>query len=401
MPTIGKLSSRADTMPASPIRRLAPFAIKARAAGKKVYGLNIGQPDIPTPPEILDRLKTWQEGNIPYGPSQGTPEFLETLQNYYRRVGLNLDIEDLFVTTGGSEAIMFVLGMIADPGDEIIVFEPYYTNYSGFSAMLGIRPVPVTTPAEQGYHLPDTALIESRIGPRTRAIMICSPNNPTGTVYTDDELETLGNLCRKHDLYLVADEVYREFTYDGAQHRSALTLEGLEKQTIVVDSLSKRISVCGLRIGNIVTRNRELMAAILRCGQARLCPPTLGQHLGCGMNDVPASYMTDVISEYEKRRNLVYEALSSMPGVSLEKPEGAFYVCARFPVKSADRFAEFMLSDFEHNGETVMLAPAEGFYATPGLGTDEARIAYVLSCADLAAAMESLRHGLIAFNAMR
>ena len=401
MPIIGNLSNRAKTMPASPIRRLAPFAVTARAAGKKVYGLNIGQPDIPTPPQILDRLKTWQEGNIAYGPSQGTPEFLETLQNYYRKAGLNLDIEDLFVTTGGSEAILFVLGMIADPGDEIIVFEPYYTNYSGFSAMLGIKPVPVTTPADQGYHLPDTSCIESKIGPRTRAIMICSPNNPTGTVYNDDELETLGNLCRKHGLYLVADEVYREFTYDGARHRSALTLDGLEEQVVVVDSLSKRISVCGLRIGNIVTRNRELMAAILRCGQARLCPPTLGQHLGVGMDDVPASYMEGVITEYEKRRNLVYEALSSMPGVTLEKPEGAFYVCARFPVSSADRFAEFMLSDFDHNGETVMLAPAKGFYATPGLGNDEARIAYVLSLADLTRAMEALGHGLSAFRARR
>ncbi len=354
------LSGRAGTIPASPIRRLAPYAVKARAAGKKVFGLNIGQPDIPTPPEILDRLHTWEGTNIPYGPSQGTPEFLETLEGYYRNLGLDVSVDDLFVTTGGSEAILFVLGMLADPGDEILVFEPYYTNYSGFSALLGIRPVPVTTPGDRGYHLPEPGRIEAKIGPRTRAIMICSPNNPTGTVYTDREMETLGELCRKHDLYLVADEVYREFTYDGRKHRSALTLEGLEDRVIVVDSLSKRVSVCGLRIGNIVTRNRELMAAILRSGQARLCPPTLGQHLGIGLRDVPSAYMDGVIAEYRQRRDLVYEALSSMPGVSVQKPEGAFYVCASFPVKSADRFAGVLLFDFSSQGKSVMLAPGAG-----------------------------------------
>ena len=284
--------------------------------------------------------------------------------------------------------------MICDPGDEILVFEPYYTNYSGFSAMLGVVPVPVTTPADQGYHLPDRSVIESKIGDRTRAIMLCSPNNPTGTVYTDEELELLADIARKHDLYLVADEVYREFTYDGLKHRSTLTLPGMEERTIVVDSLSKRISVCGLRIGNIVCRNQELMAAVMKAGQARLCPPTLGQHLGAGLTDVPASYMTGVIAEYEGRRDLVFDALSAMPGVSLRKPEGAFYVCARFPVDDADRFAQFMLESFDADGETVMMAPAEGFYATPGLGRDEARIAYVLNKGDLTSAMNALAEGL-------
>ncbi len=397
MPTTRKLSSRAADLPASPIRRLAPFAVKARAAGRKVYGLNIGQPDIPTPPEILGRLKTYSDPNIPYGPSQGTPEFLETLQSYYGSCGLKVGIEDLFVTTGGSEAILFVLGVIADPGDEVLVFEPYYTNYSGFAALLGVVPVPVTTPAEKGYHLPDRAVIESKIGDRTRAIMLCSPNNPTGTVYTDREMELLADICRKHDLFLVADEVYREFTYDGLTHRSALTLPGMDERTIVVDSLSKRISVCGLRIGNVVCRNKELMAAILKAGQARLCPPTLGQHLGAGLMDVPASYMTEVISEYEGRRDLVFDALSAMAGVSLEKPEGAFYVCARFPVDDADRFAQYMLEEFHHNGETVMMAPAEGFYATPGQGREEARIAYVLNRNDLTAAMQALAVGLSSY----
>jgi aspartate aminotransferase len=260
--------------------------------------------------------------------------------------------------------------------------------------MLGVVPVPVTTPADQGYHLPDRSVIEEKISDRTRAIMLCSPNNPTGTVYTDGELELLADLCKKHDLYLVADEVYREFTYDGLTHRSALTLPGMEDRTIVVDSLSKRISVCGLRVGNIVCRNRELMAAILKAGQARLCPPTLGQHLGAGLMDVPASYMEEVIGEYENRRNLVFDALSAMPGAGLRKPEGAFYVCARFPVDNADRFAQFMLEEFDLNGETVMMAPAEGFYATPGLGRDEARIAYVLNRDDLTSAMKALAEGL-------
>ncbi len=397
MPTTLKLSRRAADLPASPIRRLAPFAVTARAAGKKVYGLNIGQPDIPTPPAILDRLKTYGEANIPYGPSQGTPEFLETLMAYYRAAGIDVGVEELFVTTGGSEAILFVLGLIADQGDEVLVFEPYYTNYSGFAAMLGVRPVPVTTPADEGYHLPDRSVIEEKIGERTRAIMLCSPNNPTGTVYTDQEMELLADICRRHDLFLVADEVYREFTYDGLQHRSALTLPGMEDRTIVVDSLSKRISVCGLRIGNIVCRNRELMAAILKAGQARLCPPTLGQHLCAGLQDVPASDMKEVIAEYEKRRDLVYDALSAMPGVGLRKPEGAFYVCARFPVDDANRFAQYMLEEFDLDGETVMMAPAEGFYATPGLGRDEARIAYVLNRDDLTAAMKALREGLKAY----
>jgi aspartate aminotransferase len=398
MPTTRKLSQRAHALPASPIRRLAPFAVAARAAGKKVYGLNIGQPDIPTPAQVLDRLKTFDEANIPYGPSQGTPEFLETLESYYRGAGIQVGVEDLFVTTGGSEAILFVLGIIADPGDEVVVFEPYYTNYSGFAAMIGVRPVPVTTPADQGYHLPDRKAIEEKIGPRTRAIMLCSPNNPTGTVYTDTEMELLADICRKHDLFLVADEVYREFTYDGLKHRSALTLPGMEDQTVVVDSMSKRISVCGLRIGNIVCRNRELMASILKAGQARLCPPTLGQHLCTGLNDVPASYMEEVIGEYQSRRDLVYDALSGMPGVSLQKPEGAFYVCARFPVDDADRFAQYMLEEFDLDGETVMMAPAEGFYATPGLGRDEARIAYVLNRDDLASAMNALGEGLKAYG---
>ncbi|MDX1388341.1 MAG: pyridoxal phosphate-dependent aminotransferase [Acidobacteriota bacterium] len=391
------LSERAARMPASPIRRLAPLVVAAEKAGKHVYGLNIGQPDIATPAEILARLATWKDANIPYGPSQGLPEFVEALRAYYEGVGLDLAHEEIFVTTGGSEALLFVIGMIADPGDEILVFEPFYTNYSGFSAMLGVRLVPVTTHAADGYHLPDVSALEEKVTSRTRAIIICSPNNPTGTVYHDDELERLAELCRRRGLYLIADEVYREFTYDGRSHRSVLTLDGLDDRAVVVDSLSKRVSLCGIRIGCIVTRNRDLMAAVLRCGQARLCPPTLGQYISAALGDVPASYIGNVIAEYEKRRDVVYDALSPVEGVTLRKPEGAFYLCPKLPIDDGQRFAEFLLEEFSIDGETVMIAPADGFYATPGLGRDEVRIAYVLEEEKLRKSMNILTAAMKAY----
>lgn len=397
MATNPELSRRAHDMPASPIRRLAPLATTARERGNRVFGLNIGQPDIPTPREVLDRLKTFDETNVAYGPSEGLPGFLDVLHDYYRDAGIPLERGEIFVTTGGSEAILFVLGVIADHGDEVLVFEPFYTNYSGFSNLLGVRTVPVTSRGEDGYHLPSRAEIEARITDRTRAILICSPNNPTGTVYTDEELETLASICRDRGLYLVADEVYREFTYDGRKHRSTLTLDGLDDRVVVVDSLSKRISVCGLRVGCIVSRNRALMDAVMRCGQARLCPPTVAQYIAIGMGDVPSSYMEGVIGEYEKRRNVTFDALTAMPGVSLRRPEGAFYVCAGLPVDDASSFAEFLLRDFALDGDTVMIAPADGFYATPGLGTREARLAYVLNESDLTRAMEVFAAALAAY----
>lgn len=401
MPSTIRLAHRAETMPASPIRRLAPFAAEARAAGKRVFGLNIGQPDIPTPEAVLDRLRGFDDLNVAYGPSEGLPEFLDALHGYYAGVGLPMERGEIFVTTGGSEAILFVLGMIADPGDEVLVFEPFYTNYNGFSALLGVRTVPVTTRAEDGYHLPCREEIEARITDRTRAILLCSPNNPTGTVYGDDELRMLVEISRDRDLFLVADEVYREFAYDGRRHRSVLSFPELGDHGIVVDSLSKRLSVCGIRVGSIVSRNRELMAAVLRCGQARLCPPTLGQYAATAMAEVPASYMEGVIAEYEKRRDVVFEALTAIDGVTLRKPEGAFYVCARLPVDDADRFAEFLLREFDLEGDTVMIAPAGGFYATPGLGADEARLAYVLNRDDLRRAMRAFAAALDAYPGRR
>ncbi len=393
------LSHRAAAMPASPIRRLAPFAVAARAAGKTVYALNIGQPDIATPPEILARLAQYREPYVPYGPSQGLPEFVEALRTYYGRLGVALDPGDIFVTTAGSEAILFTVGILCDAGDEILVFEPFYTNYNGFTSMLGVTPRPVATRAEDGYHLPSRAAIEAAIGPRTKAILICSPNNPTGTVYRDDEIDMLADICRARGLYLIADEVYREFVYDGATHRSVLQLTGLEEHVIVVDSVSKRYSLCGARIGNIVSRNRAFMDAVMRFGQARLCPPTIEQFACTALTEVPASYTADVMREYQHRRDVVYEALSAVPGVTVRCPEGAFYICAKLPVDDANAFAEFLLRDFALDGETVMVAPLDGFYATPGLGRDEVRLAYVLEEAKLRRAMAAFVAGLAAYKA--
>ena len=392
-----RLSERALEMPASPIRRLAPLARAATSAGIRIHHLNIGQPDIAAPREILDRLRSFDQPLVAYGPSEGLPEFVEAIRRYHARLGIELAPEEIFVTTGGSEALLFVLAAVADDGDEVLVFEPFYTNYAGFARLVGVRIVPVTTRAEDGYHLPPAAAIEACLTPRTRAIVLCSPNNPTGTVYGEPELERVADLCRRRGLYLVADEVYREFTYDGTTHRSALTLEGLERQVIVTDSLSKRVSLCGARVGWIATRNRELLGAVLRFGQARLCPPTLAQHIGAGFADVPERYMRDVVAEYERRRNLVFEALAALPGVTVRRPEGAFYLCARLPVDDAQAFAEFLLRDFSLDGETTMIAPADGFYATPGLGRSEARFAYVLDRERLGRAMRIVEAAISAY----
>lgn len=392
-----RLARRAEAQPASPIRRLAPFAAEARQLGRHVFQLNIGQPDIPAPREVLERLAAFDQPNVAYGPSEGLPEFLEAIRDYYAGWGLPYRLEELFATTGGSEALLFTLAAIADHGDDVLVFEPFYTNYSGFASMVGVYTRPVTTFAEDGYHLPSLATIEACIGPKTRAILLCSPNNPTGTVYTDEELEGIGELCRKHGLYLVADEVYREFTYDGARHRSAATLDGLEQQIILTDSLSKRVSLCGARVGWIASKNTAFMDAVLRFGQARLCPPTLGQYVGAVFNRIGGDYMNSVVSEYERRRNLVFAALDEIPGVLVKRPEGAFYLCAKLPIDDAQKFAEFLLRDFSIDDETVMLAPADGFYATAGAGLTEVRIAYVLNATELARAMNVIRAALEAY----
>ncbi len=388
-------------MPASPIRRLAPLAAEARRRGLVLHPLNIGQPDLPTPPQILDRLREFQEPNLAYGPSQGLPEFIETLRCYHSRIGLDVGQEEIFVTTGGSEALLFILAAIADHGDEVLVFEPFYTNYSGFAHMIGVNAVPVTTRADDGYRLPAPEEIERRIGPRTRAILLCSPNNPTGTVYTVTELEALAEICRRRDLFLVADEVYREFVYDSNRHVSAWALDGIADRVIIADSLSKRVSMCGARIGWILTRNQMVLSALLRFGQARLCPPTLGQYLGTALESVPAAYIQGVVNEYQKRRDLVFDSLAAIPRITVRRPEGAFYLCPRLPIDDTQRFAEFLLSDFSIDGESVIVAPADGFYATPGLGRDEVRLAYVIDRSRLSRAMRILVEGLAAYERTR
>ncbi len=393
------LSRRAAAVPPSPIRRLAPLAAAARRAGKTVHALNIGQPDSPTPQPILERLQRFAQPNIAYGPSEGLPEFREVLRRYYAGLGLEVGADEIFVTTGASEALLFVFAALADPGDEILVFEPFYTNYAGFAAIVGARLVAVTTRPEDGYHLPGREAIEARLTSRTRAILLCSPNNPTGTVYTEEELERVAAICKARGLFLISDEVYREFTYDGRHHRSALTLDAIAPQIVVVDSLSKRVSLCGARVGCVVTRNRELLDALLRCGQARLCPPTLGQLLGCGVEEVPPEVTAGMIAEFQARRDLVYQRLSALEGTLLQKPEGAFYVCPRLPIDDGQRFAEFLLRDFEHEGETVMVAPADGFYATANLGRHEVRLAYVIGGSQLERALEVLVAGLEAYRA--
>jgi aspartate aminotransferase len=391
-----RLSQRAHAMPASPIRRLAPLAAQAQRAGKTVFGLNIGQPDIATPRAILDRLRGFDGAYVPYGPSQGTPEFLEALRSYYAGIGLDVAIEDLFVTTAGSEALLFTIAALCDPGDDVLVFEPFYTNYRGFGTLLGVDVRAVTTRSEDGYHLPPRAAIEARIGPRTRALLIGSPGNPTGVVYTDAELERLAAICRDRGITLISDEVYREFVYQGGLARSVLTL-GPGNRAVVVDSASKRYSLCGARIGNLVTKNHDLLAAVLRFGQARLCPPMLGQYACTALTEVPASYFREVNAEYRRRRDTVVTALGAMPGVAAPVPEGAFYVCARLPVDDANAFAEFLVRDFALDGETVLVAPADGFYATSGLGKDEIRIAYVLEVPKLERAMRCLAAALAAY----
>jgi aspartate aminotransferase len=393
------ISERARLMPASPIRKLAPLADDARRRGIHVYHLNIGQPDIPTPEPMRRRLL-----NVPeifaYTPSGGTPEYLAALEAYYARQGFSLGSSELLATTGGSEALLFAFMACADQGAEAIVVEPFYTNYTSYARMAGVDLVPLTARAEDGFHLPPRAAWEQAITPKTRMVVLCNPNNPTGTVYTQEELDLVAGLCKEHDLFLIADEVYREFVYDGKKAISALSLPGVEDRVIVVDSLSKRYSACGLRLGCLATRNPEVHAACLRMAQARLSPPGLAQLAALGTTEVGPEYTEGVITEYQRRRDVLFQGLSSIPGVFLKQPEGAFYFVARLPIDDGEEFARFLLQDFNLEGATVMVAPAQGFYATPGLGKDEVRIAYVLKEADLEASVRILRAALAAYGAL-
>ncbi len=388
------LSDRGRQMPSSPIRRLVPFADQAVEQGKHVYYLNIGQPDIHTPDSFMNPIKNLDMPVLAYGPSAGLTSLRKKMVEYYRRFDIHIDYEDLLITTGGSEAIIFALMAICDPGDEVIIPEPFYTNYNGFAIEAGVNIVPITSSIENDFQLPPIESIAEKIGPRTRAIMICNPNNPTGYVYSQTELETLKEIILEHDLFLLTDEVYREFVYDGASHISVMHLDGIEDRTIMLDSVSKRYSACGARIGMIVSKNRDVINAALKFGMARLCPPTIEQIGTEAGIDTPQSYFDEVIHEYTERRDVMVKLLRQMPGVVAPNPKGAFYLVVKLPVDDADAFARWMLTDFDVNNETVMVAPANGFYSTPGLGQDEVRIAYVLNVHDIKKAMHILAEAL-------
>jgi aspartate aminotransferase len=394
------ISERGRTMPASPIRKLMPLADEAKRRGVKVYHLNIGQPDLETPPAMRARLAQ-APSVLAYTPSAGTPECLETLRGYYRRQGLALEADQIVVTTGGSEAILFALTACAGEGDEALVVEPFYTNYLAFATMAGVRLVPLRARGEDGFHLPPIEAWRAALTPRTRLVLLCNPNNPTGTVYRRDELEAVAAFCREHGLFLVADEVYREFVYDGRTTTSVLALPGCEESAVVVDSLSKRYSACGIRLGCLATRNRDVYGAALRMAQGRLSPPGLAQLVALGASELGPDYAKGVVREYQGRRDVLFEGLSRIPGVYLRKPEGAFYFVARLPVEDGEEFASWLLTEYAYEGATVMVAPAQGFYATPGLGRDEVRIAYVLKKEDLEASVRVLTHAIPTYQAVQ
>lgn len=389
-----KLSQRANDVQASPIRKLMPYANAAKRKGIKVYHLNIGQPDIETPSIMMDAYHQFSEKVLGYGPSQGLDEYRQGLATYYQKRGLTVEADDVIVTVAGSEAIVFAFYVTCNVGDEIIVPEPLYTNYNGFATMAGIKIVPLTTYAENGFALPAKEEFARLITPRTKAIMLCNPGNPTGTVYTREELQGIVALAKEHNLFIISDEVYREFIYDGLHHTSIMEFPEITDRAIIVDSVSKRYSACGARIGCIVSRNKELMAAVLKFAQARLCPPTIDQYASNACLQLGDDYFTGIINEYAKRRDLVYEELQKNPDIICTKPGGAFYILPKLPVKDAEKFIIWLLNDYEIDGETIMAAPAEGFYATPGMGKNELRIAYVLNTDALRKAMNIFMTGL-------
>ncbi len=389
-----QISNKGLAMPSSPIRKLVPFADKAKAKGIKVYHLNIGQPDIQTPQVALDALKHCDEKVIAYTHSAGNVSLRKKMAQYYQNIGIDVNENEIMITTGGSEAITIAFLSTLNPGDEIIIPEPFYANYNAFALMCGVTVKTVTSIIENNFALPPISEIEKAITPRTKGIVIVNPNNPTGYLYSQEELEQLAAIVKKHDLYLYADEVYREFCYDGLKHFSTMQLKGIEQNVILFDSVSKRYSECGLRVGAIVTHNKEVMTAALKFGMARLCAPAIGQILAEASLDTPAEYFQNVYNEYIARRNYMVEALNKMPGVVCPMPKGAFYAVVKLPIDDADKFAQWLLEDFEYNKQTVMVAPASGFYSTPGLGKDEVRIAYVLEIDELKGAMETLAKAL-------
>ena len=392
------ISLRATEMPASPIRKLVPLAEAAKARGTKIYHLNIGQPDLPTPQVALDAIRNVDRTILEYSPSDGYRSLREKLVGYYKKYDINLTAEDIIITTGGSEAVLFAFMSCLNPGDEIIVPEPAYANYMAFAISAGAVIRPVISSIEDGFALPSIEKFEALINERTRGILICNPNNPTGYLYTRKEMNQIRDLVKKHDLFLFSDEVYREYIYTGSPYISACHLEGIEDNVVIIDSVSKRYSECGIRIGALITKNKTLRAAVMKFCQARLSPPLIGQIIAEASLDAPRQYSTDVYEEYIERRKCLVDGLNKIPGVYSPIPMGAFYTVARLPVDDTDDFCAWCLSDFEYEGETVMLAPASGFYSDPSMGRNEVRIAYVLKKEDLQRALIVLAKALEAYN---
>jgi len=393
-----KVSNKGMQMPESPIRKLVPYAETAKKKGHKVYHLNIGQPDIKTPEVALEAIKNNTIQILEYSHSAGFESYRNKLAASYQAHDVNVNPENIIITTGGSEALLFALGSTMDAGDEVIIPEPFYANYNGFSVASGVKVVPVISTIDEGFALPPIADFEKLITPKTKAILICNPGNPTGYLYTQEEIQQLAELVKKHDLFLIADEVYREFTYDGDKHYSVMNVPGIEEHAIMIDSVSKRYSMCGARIGCIVSKNKEVMATAMKYAQARLSPPTFEQIASEAALDTPQSYFDEVIGEYKERRDTLIAELNKIEGVKVATPKGAFYCIAKLPVDNADNFAQWLLESFDHNGETVMVAPAAGFYSTPNVGLDEIRIAYVLKKEDLVRSVEILKVALEKYN---
>jgi aspartate aminotransferase len=388
------ISYRGRTIQASPIRKLKPYADKAIARGIKVYFINIGDTDVPTPLPVREAFHAFNDKVLSYGPAQGSVELRQAIADYYGYYRIPLTADNVVITIGGSEAILFAFSAVADPGDEIIIPEPFYTNYNGYASLASVKIVPLTLSVKDGYRLPARAEIEAKITARTKALVLCSPNNPTGTVYTPEELENVAAIVKKRNLFLIGDEVYKEFIYDGAIHKSILEFENIQDRVIVVDSISKRYSCCGARIGAAITRNSDVYQAVLRFAQARLCPPSVEQRAALAAYKMGMDYFNPVREEYQRRRDVLYEGLRSIPGVVTYKPQGAFYITVKLPIKDSEHFVVWMLTEFDLDGETVMVAPAQGFYSTPGKGLDEVRIAHVLNENDLRRAITVLGAGL-------
>jgi aspartate aminotransferase len=389
-----EISYRGRTIQASPIRKFKPYADEALKKGIKVYFLNIGDPDVPTPQPVFDAFRNFKEPVLAYGPAQGFLDLRQAIADYFGRYNIALTASNVIITTGGSEAILFAFCVAGNPGDEIIIPEPFYTNYNGYASIASIKIVPLPLRVEEGFRLPSRSDIEAKITPRTKAILLCSPNNPMGTVYTEEELGRVAAIVKERNLFFIGDEVYKEFVYDGAVHKSILEFPDIEDRTIVVDSISKRFSCCGARIGAFVTRNCEVYEAALRFAQARLCPPSVEQAAALASYRMGPDYFKPVREEYQRRRDVLYEGLKNIPGVIAYKPQGAFYITVKLPIKDCDHFVVWMLTEFNLNGETVMVAPAAGFYATPGKGLDEVRMAYVIEVDKIKRGLEILRAGL-------